>query len=67
MLDVSVDVKDDAILKKYKLTLGHSSLANPERMPLYDEIWKMDGKTAMPGGAAMNSARATNYFLKHRK
>jgi len=34
-------------------------------MPLYDEIWNMEGKIALPGGAAMNSARAANYFLKH--
>ena len=36
-------------------------------MPIYDEIWGMDGRTATPGGSAMNTARAANYFLKNRK
>ena len=36
-------------------------------MPIYDEIWKMEGKTAIPGGSAMNSARATNYMLKNQE
>jgi len=35
-------------------------------MPIYDELWGMEGRSAIPGGSAMNSARAANYFLKHR-
>jgi len=35
-------------------------------MPIYDEIWNMKGRTATPGGSAMNTARAANYFLKNR-
>ena len=35
-------------------------------MPIYDELWGMEGRTAVPGGSAMNSARSVNYHLNHR-
>ena len=35
-------------------------------MPIYDEAWNMPGRSAIPGGSAMNSARAANYFMNHR-
>ena len=34
-------------------------------MPLYDEIWNAEGRIAIPGGSALNSARATNWMLKN--
>lgn len=33
-------------------------------MPLYDELWNMEGRQAIPGGSALNSARSTNWMLK---
>ena len=33
-------------------------------MPLYDELWAMPDKQAIPGGSALNSARSTNFILK---
>jgi adenosine kinase len=33
-------------------------------MPIYDEIFKMDGRQIFPGGSALNSARAANYAYK---
>ena len=33
-------------------------------MPLYDELWGMPEKQAIPGGSALNSARSTNFILK---
>ena len=41
-------------------------LASEEQMPIYDEIWNMSDKIAVPGGSAMNSARSTNYMLKNQ-
>jgi len=35
-------------------------------MPIYDECWNMPGRAAIPGGSAMNSARAANAFMHHR-
>ena len=34
-------------------------------MPLYDELWNLPGREAIPGGSALNSARATNFMLKN--
>jgi len=65
LLDISID--DDAegtILGKYKLEAGQATLASPEQMPIYDEIFKMDGRQIFPGGSALNSARANNYSYK---
>jgi len=35
-------------------------------MPLYDELWNMPGREAIPGGSALNSARSTNFMLKNQ-
>jgi len=66
LLDISIEVKDDVLVKKYELTPGLACLANEKQMPIYDEIWDMEGRSAIPGGSAMNSARAANHFLKHQ-
>jgi hypothetical protein len=34
-------------------------------MPIYDELWNMPNMEAIPGGSALNSARATGYILKN--
>jgi hypothetical protein len=65
LLDISIELEDSAILDKYSLTHGHASLATTDQMPLYDEIWNMPGRSAIPGGSALNSARSANYFLKN--
>jgi len=66
LLDISVEINDTSLEEKYSLTPGLACLANEQQMPIYDEIWGMEGRSAIPGGSAMNSARAANYFLKHR-
>lgn len=35
-------------------------------MPLYDELWNTPGRLAIPGGSALNSARAMNFMLKNQ-
>ena len=54
---------DDSLLKKYELDSGMAILAEEKHMPIYDEIWNMPNREAIPGGAALNSARAANYML----
>jgi hypothetical protein len=44
LLDISCDLKDSALIEKYGLSKGQASLATPEVMPLYDELWNMDGR-----------------------
>ena len=33
---------------------------------MYDEIWGMEGRLAIPGGSTLNSARSANFILKHQ-
>jgi len=65
LLDISCELKDNTILEKYNLQKGQASLATPEVMPLYDELYNTEGMIAIPGGSALNSARATNFMLKN--
>jgi len=64
LLDISCELKDNSLLEKYNLQKGQASLATPEVMPIYDELWNTPGREAIPGGSALNSARATNFMLK---
>ena len=63
LLDISVEMNDDSVLKKYGLESGMAILAEEKHMPLYDELWNMPNREAIPGGAALNSARAANFML----
>ena len=64
LLDLSNEFSSDDILTKYKLQHGQASLAQEEQMPLYDELWKMEGTQRIPGGSSLNSIRAANFMLK---
>ena len=64
LLDISVECNDNSLLEKYALQHGQAILAGPEHMPMYDELWGMEGRLAIPGGSGMNSARAANCMLK---
>ena len=66
LLDISIEAKDNALLEKYELQAGLASLASEKQLPMYDEIWNMEGRMAIPGGSALNSARATNFMLKNQ-
>lgn len=66
LLDISIELKDNEILKKYELAEGQASLAGEKQMPIYDEIWAMQGREAIPGGSALNSARSANWMLKNQ-
>lgn len=66
LLDISVELKDNAILDKYGLQHGQASLAEEKHMPLYDELWALPDRAAIPGGSALNSARSANFVLKNQ-
>ena len=40
-----------------------ASLAGPEQLPIYEELWHMEGREAIPVGSSLNSARAAGFFL----
>lgn len=65
LLDISIELSDKSLLEKYKLEMGQACLATDEQLPIYDEIWNMEGREAIPGGSGLNSARACNYMLKN--
>lgn len=48
-------------MTRYSLELGMAALANPEQMPVYDELYARDDKEIIPGGSALNSARASKH------
>lgn len=64
LLDISVDVTETTLLEKYELEEGQASLAGDKQMPVYDELWNMEGRLAIPGGSGLNSARSMNFMLK---
>lgn len=64
LLDLSNEFDSDEILKKYKLEHGHASLAGPEQLPLYDELWKLPTTIKIPGGSTLNTIRTANFMLK---
>jgi len=66
LLDISIELKDKALLDKYELQAGHASLAGEKQLPIYDELWNMPGRETIPGGSALNSARAANYMLANQ-
>jgi adenosine kinase len=65
LLDISVELSDNTMLDKYELAHGQASLAGEKQMPIYDELWDLPERAAIPGGSALNSARSANYFLKN--
>jgi len=66
LLDIQVNVPDKTLFDKYKLPPGGACLADESQQALYPELLKMDGVEFIPGGSALNSARATNYMLNHQ-
>lgn len=59
LLDISVETPTDEMLKKYELIAGQAILAGEKQMPIYDELWNMEGTDRIPGGSALNTMRAT--------
>lgn len=64
LLDISIEADDDALLKKYGLTIGMSDLATEKQMGLFDEVFNHPNVSKMLGGAALNTTRACAYALR---
>jgi adenosine kinase len=64
LLDISLELQDDAILKKYNLTHGQACLADDSHQPLFAELWSHSDKLTIPGGSSLNSIRAAAHMLK---
>mmetsp|Transcript_28741 Transcript_28741/g.27708 ORF Transcript_28741/g.27708 Transcript_28741/m.27708 type:complete len:117 (+) Transcript_28741:120-470(+) len=44
--------------------MGQACLASEEQVPLYKEMWAMEGIETIPGGSCLNSIRSANFMLK---
>ena len=58
LLDISVEVEDSSLLKKYGLDANDTVLAKEKHLPLYDELLARPNCMLIPGGAGLNSLRA---------
>jgi len=58
LLDISVETPTDELIKKYELIAGQAILAGEKQMPIYDELWTLEGTERIPGGSALNTMRA---------
>lgn len=62
LLDLQVDV-EPSYLEKYSLKSNDAILAEPNHLPIYNEIINKPNLHIVAGGAAQNSARAAQYIL----
>ena len=61
VFDITVDDPERTVMNKFSLELGMASLATPEQMPIYTELWAREDKIIGAGGSALNSARAQRF------
>lgn len=64
LLDISLELENDDILKKYNLQHGQACLADASHQPLFAELWSHSDKLTIPGGSSLNSIRSANHMLK---
>ncbi|KAI0024657.1 adenosine kinase [Xylariomycetidae sp. FL0641] len=62
LLDIQA-VGNDELLKKYGLKANDAILAEPQHLPLYDELLNNYDAKLIAGGAAQNTARGASYIL----
>jgi adenosine kinase len=63
LLDISSDVPKE-LLEKYGLALNNAVLAEPQHLPLYDELVKSYPVQYIAGGAGQNSIRIAQWMLQ---
>lgn len=67
MLDYQVKVHTPLLMNRFNLIGGNAHLATEEHLPMLEEVSKMRDTVLIPGGAAMNAARAANWMLAHQR
>jgi adenosine kinase len=63
LLDISAHVPQE-VLDKYGLKAGNATLAEPQHLPLYEELVKNYKVDFIAGGAAQNAIRAAQWMLQ---
>lgn len=61
VFDITVDDPERVVMNQYSLELGMASLATPEQMSIYTDLWAREDKFTCAGGSALNSARAQRH------
>ena len=64
LLDISVELSDHTLLKKYGLELDSAILAEEKHLPLYKELVENYNPKYIAGGATQNSIRVAQWMLK---
>ena len=64
MIDISVYLENDDLIRKYDLEYGRACAATDKHMPLLDELWKMQDFSLCVGGSALNTIRCANFLIK---
>ncbi|KAI1812033.1 Ribokinase-like protein [Poronia punctata] len=62
LLDIQA-VGNEDLLKKYNLKANDAILAEPQHIPIYDELLNNYDAKLIAGGAAQNTARGAQYIL----
>jgi len=63
LLDISANVKEE-LITKYQLKKGNACLAEPQHLPLYDELVQSYKVEYIAGGDAQNSTRAAQWMIQ---
>lgn len=63
LLDITVEA-DQALLDKYKLLANNAIIAEPQHMPLFDELVNNFKPIYLAGGATQNSIRVAQWLLQ---
>lgn len=61
LLDISAEV-DQAMLDKYNVKVNNAILAEPEHLPVYEELKGMAGVEFIAGGSTQNTARVAEWI-----
>ncbi|OUS46731.1 Ribokinase-like protein [Ostreococcus tauri] len=64
LLDISVTVRDDALLTKYDLKMNNAILAEEKHAELYAEMVEKYAVEYIAGGATQNSIRVAQWMLQ---
>jgi sugar/nucleoside kinase (ribokinase family) len=64
LVDITLEVQDDSLLKKFDLTLGSASCCDDDLDELIQTCLDTQGHIVTPGGCGTNTARAASFSLR---
>jgi sugar/nucleoside kinase (ribokinase family) len=64
LVDITIELKDEELLKKFSLTLNSASVTDDDNDELFQTCLKKPDHKITPGGCGTNTARAAAFSLK---